>query len=41
MPGSGHGLDIVDYILKAMNGGLAVQNTEQGLDVDFYLLKTS
>ena len=41
MPGSGLGLYIVDYILKAMNGGLAVQNTEQGLDVDFYLLKTS
>ena len=41
MPGSGLGLYIVDYIVKAMNGGLAVQNTEQGLDVDFYLLKTS
>lgn len=41
MPGSGLGLYIVDYILKAMNGGLSVQNTEQGLDVEFYLLKTS
>ena len=41
MPGSGLGLYIVDYIVKAMNGGLAVQNTEQGLEVDFYLLKTS
>lgn len=37
MPGSGLGLYIVDYIIKAMGGGVIIQNTGQGLDVDFYL----
>lgn len=35
MPGSGLGLYIVDYLLKEMGGEMTLQNTRQGLDVEF------